>query len=85
MNDINASEVEHWLDTLEASLRQQLGDQLPRCAMVGIRTGGVAIARELHQRLQLRLPLGELNISFYRDDFSRIGCLLYTSPSPRDS
>ncbi len=47
------------------------GDNPP--AMVGIHTGGVWIAEQLHQRLQLGDPLGSLDISFYRDDFTRIG------------
>ena len=42
-------------------------------AMIGIHTGGVWIAERLHARLGLSEPLGRLDISFYRDDFSRIG------------
>ncbi|MCI0666749.1 MAG: bifunctional pyr operon transcriptional regulator/uracil phosphoribosyltransferase PyrR [Methylococcaceae bacterium] len=41
--------------------------------MIGIHTGGAWIAGELHRRLEIREPLGLLDISFYRDDFSRIG------------
>jgi pyrimidine operon attenuation protein/uracil phosphoribosyltransferase len=41
--------------------------------MIGIHTGGVWVAEQLHQRLQLAEPLGALDISFYRDDFTRIG------------
>ncbi|MGH8559695.1 MAG: bifunctional pyr operon transcriptional regulator/uracil phosphoribosyltransferase PyrR [Methylococcales bacterium] len=41
--------------------------------MIGIHTGGAWIAAELHRRLGIREPLGLLDISFYRDDFSRIG------------
>ena len=41
--------------------------------MVGIHTGGVWVAQRLHQRLGLADPLGTLDISFYRDDFSRVG------------
>jgi len=44
-----------------------------RPVMVGIHTGGVWIAERLHQRLGLADPLGTLDISFYRDDFSRVG------------
>lgn len=49
--------------------------------MVGIRTGGAWIAERLHQQLGLETPLGLLDISFYRDDFSRIGL----NPSVRPS
>ena len=41
--------------------------------MIGIHTGGVWVARRLHELLNLREPLGTLDISFYRDDFTRIG------------
>ena len=41
--------------------------------MIGIHTGGVWVAKRLHQRLNLTTPLGSIDISFYRDDFSRIG------------
>lgn len=41
--------------------------------MIGIHTGGAWIAQELHNRLGMNEPLGLLDISFYRDDFSRIG------------
>lgn len=54
-------------------LKIQLADNLDNCLMIGICTGGVTIAEQLHKQLELPTPLGELNISFYRDDFSRIG------------
>jgi len=41
--------------------------------MVGIHTGGVWVAERLHRELGLKEPLGTLDISFYRDDFTRIG------------
>ena len=41
--------------------------------MVGIHTGGAWIAAALHRMLDLQQPLATLDISFYRDDFSRIG------------
>jgi len=41
--------------------------------MVGIHTGGVWVAERLHHLLELKEPLGTLDISFYRDDFTRIG------------
>ena len=49
--------------------------------MVGIHTGGVWIARALHRRLGLTPPLGILDISFYRDDFTRIGVNPEVRPS----
>ncbi len=49
--------------------------------MIGIHTGGVWIAEQLHQRMHISEPLGTLNISFYRDDFSRIGLNPKVKPS----
>jgi len=49
--------------------------------MIGIHTGGVWVAQQLHQMLGLALPLGSLDISFYRDDFSRIGMNPQVKPS----
>ena len=44
-----------------------------RPLMVGILRGGAWIARNLHEKLALAEPLGELDITFYRDDFSMLG------------
>lgn len=41
--------------------------------LVGIRTGGVWLASRLQEKLGRERPIGELNINFYRDDFSQIG------------
>jgi pyrimidine operon attenuation protein/uracil phosphoribosyltransferase len=49
--------------------------------MVGIHTGGVWIANVLHKKLKLKEPLATLDISFYRDDFSRIGVNPEVKPS----
>jgi len=49
--------------------------------MIGIHTGGVWIARELHAALGWTSELGELNIDFYRDDFAQIGMHTQGSPS----
>jgi pyrimidine operon attenuation protein / uracil phosphoribosyltransferase len=42
-------------------------------ALVGVYTGGVWIAEQLRNRLGLTTSLCRLDVSFYRDDFSRIG------------
>jgi len=68
------------LDRMAEELRDKLSiDQ--ETAMVGIHTGGVWVARALHRRLGLQLPLGTLDISFYRDDFTRIGMNPQVKPS----
>ena len=50
-------------------------------AVVGIHTGGVWLAERLHRDLQLPLPLGTLDVSFYRDDFGQIGLHPQVRPS----
>ena len=48
----------------------------PRAAplrLVGIHSGGAWIAERLHRDLALPDRIGTLDISFYRDDFDRIG------------
>ena len=49
--------------------------------MVGIHTGGAWLAEKLHKRLNIRDDLATLDISFYRDDFSRIGMNPQVKPS----
>jgi len=55
--------------------------QLVNPMMIGIRTGGVWIAEQMHQRLAIEEPLGLLDISFYRDDFSQLGVHPHVKPS----
>ena len=50
-------------------------------AMIGIHTGGVWVAEQLHKELGIEDPLGLLDISFYRDDFTRIGMHPQVKPS----
>ena len=48
---------------------------------IGIRTGGVWVARHLQRLLKNESELGILDISFYRDDFSRVGLQPTVKPS----
>lgn len=67
---------------LEEQLRAQLTQRaIENPLMIGIHTGGAWIAEHLHQRLGIRDSLGTLDISFYRDDFSRIGMQPKVRPS----
>ncbi|MDH5516544.1 MAG: bifunctional pyr operon transcriptional regulator/uracil phosphoribosyltransferase PyrR [Gammaproteobacteria bacterium] len=73
-------------DILIQSLTQKLTEFLPKKnitdpVMVGIHTGGVWVAKQLHDNLQISEPLASLNISFYRDDFSRIGVHPQVTPT----
>ena len=62
------------LDHLEAAIRGQIIERkLKHPLLIGIHSGGAWIAEQLHQRLGSDEPLGVLDITFYRDDFSQIG------------
>lgn len=52
-----------------------------RTALVGIHTGGAWVAEKIHALLDGEIPLGTLDITFYRDDFSRIGLHPQVKPS----
>ena len=55
---------------LTAHLQQR---QISEPRFIGIRTGGVWVAQALLQELGNDSPLGTLDVSFYRDDFSQNG------------
>ncbi len=70
------------VDPLIARLADAIAPTLaPDTVVVGIHTGGVWVAERLHALLGYTLPLGTLDISFYRDDFSRIGLHPQVKPS----
>ena len=74
--------IDELLNRLEVELRAEIVLRgLTDPAMIGIHTGGGWLAEQLHARLGLREPLGLLNISFYRDDFSQIGMHPQVLPS----
>lgn len=82
LSKIDPQQIPDLLATLESQLRQQIADRkLINPLMIGIHSGGVWIAEILHRRLQLQEPLGLLDISFYRDDFSQIGIHPKVAPS----
>ncbi len=58
---------------------EQLGAEAP--LMIGIHSGGVWVAEKLHSKMDIEAPLGHLDISFYRDDFTRIGMNPQVKPS----
>ncbi|KXS51779.1 bifunctional pyr operon transcriptional regulator/uracil phosphoribosyltransferase PyrR [Marinobacter persicus] len=75
-------DINQLLDEMEAGLRRTLEQRgVTDPALIGIRTGGVWLADVLGKRLGIETPFGELDISFYRDDFSRIGLNPKVKPS----
>jgi pyrimidine operon attenuation protein/uracil phosphoribosyltransferase len=65
----------------EELVRQLRPVVAPETAMVGIQTGGAWVAERLHRDLALAVPLGTLNISFYRDDYASSGLHANVRPS----
>jgi len=55
---------------LAKELRPRVG---PKTAMIGLYTGGVWLAERLHKMLELKSPLGLMDIAFYRDDYAARG------------
>ncbi len=76
----NAQDIHHLIDQMAAELRERIRTD-DRSVMIGIHTGGVWVAQELHRRLGMESPPGALDISFYRDDFTRIGINPQVKPS----
>lgn len=57
-----------------AALAELIRPQIqPDTMLVGIHSGGVWIARRLHELLGLSGEIGLIDVSFYRDDFSEKG------------
>lgn len=80
MTRYDTDTVAGWLRHMQAALARHVADDA-EIGFIGIRTGGVHVARALHTALDVAVPLGELNIAFYRDDFSTIGLHPVVGPS----
>jgi pyrimidine operon attenuation protein/uracil phosphoribosyltransferase len=75
---MNLPDAEALLAELIARIRPDVG---PETALVGIRTGGVWVAERLHQALGVKLPLGTIDVAFYRDDYKKKGLSTGVRPS----
>jgi len=76
------AEPDKLLEKLATDLENLLEQRsIEKPLMVGIHTGGAWLAEKLHKRLNLEDDLSTLDISFYRDDFSRIGMNPQVKPS----
>ncbi|MCU7914469.1 MAG: bifunctional pyr operon transcriptional regulator/uracil phosphoribosyltransferase PyrR [Candidatus Thiodiazotropha sp. (ex Gloverina cf. vestifex)] len=81
-NFMDTEAVESLIDVMAGKIWTLLNERgISDPLTVGIRTGGVWLAELLHQELGLKEPLGTLDISFYRDDFTRIGMNPEVHPS----
>lgn len=63
-------DAEQLLEALTHQMRPEVG---PETGLIGIHTGGVWLAERLHRDLKIKIPLGTLDVSFYRDDYEKIG------------
>lgn len=79
---IKIPDISILLDNLESSLKEVIAERkLDNPLMIGIHSGGVWVAEKMQARLKIEEPLGLLDISFYRDDFSQIGVHPQVKPS----
>lgn len=75
-------DVDLLLEQMAAQLERMLDDRgIENPLMIGIHSGGVWVAERLHGLLDMSEPIGKLDISFYRDDFTRIGLNPAVRPS----
>jgi pyrimidine operon attenuation protein/uracil phosphoribosyltransferase len=72
-------DTEKLLNTLIEGIR---GNIKPDTGIIGIHTGGVWVAERLHAALGSEVPMGTIDIAFYRDDYSRRG--LHGDVKPSD-
>ena len=69
-----APDAERLYAVLLVALRSaSSGERAQPLRLVGIHSGGAWVAERLHRDLGLPDRIGTLDISFYRDDFDRIG------------
>jgi pyrimidine operon attenuation protein/uracil phosphoribosyltransferase len=78
----SSQQVNNLINTLATQIKSVTQSIDPdQIAMIGIHTGGSLIADLLHPLCNIQYPLGTLDISFYRDDFSRKGLHPEVKPS----
>jgi pyrimidine operon attenuation protein/uracil phosphoribosyltransferase len=71
-------DAEELLATLVAQMRPHVSVET---GLIGIVTGGAWLAERLHEALNLAVPFGTLDVSFYRDDFQKNGLRHKVAPS----
>lgn len=82
MPALNEKAINELIEQMAEQLRTHMEERgRENYAVIGIHTGGVWIAERLHKLLNIDETLGELNIAFYRDDFSQIGMHPSVKPS----
>ena len=73
---LSADEIRRTLTRLASEIIEKVGD-LSRVVLVGIHTRGVPLAESLAAQIMAleayEVPVGQLDITFYRDDLNAIG------------
>ncbi|MFB2882189.1 bifunctional pyr operon transcriptional regulator/uracil phosphoribosyltransferase PyrR [Floridanema aerugineum] len=73
---LSAEEVRRTVNRMTSQVVERCLD-LSKLALLGIQTGGVPLARLMAKQInlleQIEVPVGALDITFYRDDLDRIG------------
>ncbi|PSP19579.1 MAG: bifunctional pyr operon transcriptional regulator/uracil phosphoribosyltransferase PyrR [Cyanobacteria bacterium QS_8_64_29] len=73
---LSAEEIRRTLKRLASQL-VEVAPTLDRLAPIGVQTRGVPLARSLAEQIErleeVRLPVGALDVTFYRDDLDRVG------------
>jgi len=78
---VSLPSVESLIEKLTQALSPYFSSPESQPLIVGIETGGVWVAEQLRQRIAPESELGRLDISFYRDDFTRNGLHPTVKPS----
>lgn len=73
---LSADEVRRTVTRLASQIIERAGDNLSHVALMGIFTRGVPLAEMLARQIEalegVSLPVGHLDITFYRDDLDQI-------------
>src|SRR3972149_16174 len=82
---MNSSEIERTVVRLAHEVAEKTGD-LANVVLVGVRRRGGPLAQRLARKIQeitsVQIPVGTLDIQFYRDDLSRLDHKPVVLPSP---
>jgi pyrimidine operon attenuation protein/uracil phosphoribosyltransferase len=78
---VSLPSVESLIENLTLALTPYFSNPESQPVIVGIETGGVWVAEQIRKRIAPQAELGRLNISFYRDDFTRNGLHPMVKPS----
>ena len=78
----NKLNIQSMISSMATALEKYLKQHgIKSFELVGIRTGGVWVAHAVQKHMNNTQTLGELDISFYRDDFTQVGLNPKVSPS----